>query len=515
MHRKKLKIRDSARNYCLSLIKKKLSQNQYRLPTMHDLARDSGFSHVTIMKVIQELEMEEYLESKQGTGIRIISKDLKGFNKNESINESLEKKKRNLYVWERVANDLRRGIISGHYAPGRKIPQKKELCITYGVSVPTMTRALKYLESQRLITRELTHYTVPRVRVVKNEACLVFAFRGRKESIAEHFSPRLKKIFRIIEQTCLTQKLTLVPAPIYIIKPQTYVSASQWEREVLEKLNNRPIIGIIFWNFSLTYLDFAVYLQKIKSFNRPVSFLIDPFPEVPHNVGKGKGELLNIRTLNDITAGRDVGRYIRAKGLKTFAYLSFNSAVRWQTDRYRGLVEEIRGTYSDRYFFETGEEIKHRQVDNKSPEYHEAKTAMLKLGHVKDDHRWFNAISHSRFNADCANIVHRWKMLESVYWLMGEIFAREHPEIICGCNDSIALAARQILTLPEFSAFKNTEVIGFDDSDEALYGGMTSYNFNDEGFVMTGLQFILNPDSALFQNTEMVTINGFLNLRDY
>jgi DNA-binding GntR family transcriptional regulator len=44
--------------------------------------------------------------------------------------------------YRRVANELRTQIINGAYAPGSKLPTKRELCATFKVSAQTVDSAM-------------------------------------------------------------------------------------------------------------------------------------------------------------------------------------------------------------------------------------------------------------------------------------------------------------------------------------------------------------------------------------
>ncbi len=65
--------------------------------------------------------------------------------------------------FERVAADLRRRIAADEWAPGQALPPTANLAEHYGVSPSTVTRALRKLADEGLVT------TVPRWGVFRAE----------------------------------------------------------------------------------------------------------------------------------------------------------------------------------------------------------------------------------------------------------------------------------------------------------------------------------------------------------
>jgi DNA-binding transcriptional ArsR family regulator len=55
------------------------------------------------------------------------------------------------YVW--LAGSLEKGIESGRYAPGKRLPSIGELCTDFGLSRQTAGKALRLLEDEGLIER--------------------------------------------------------------------------------------------------------------------------------------------------------------------------------------------------------------------------------------------------------------------------------------------------------------------------------------------------------------------------
>lgn len=53
--------------------------------------------------------------------------------------------------YRRVADDLRSKMLAGEYAPGSKLPPKRELCALYGVSTQTIDSAMIVLREGKWV----------------------------------------------------------------------------------------------------------------------------------------------------------------------------------------------------------------------------------------------------------------------------------------------------------------------------------------------------------------------------
>jgi DNA-binding GntR family transcriptional regulator len=64
---------------------------------------------------------------------------------------TISRSDKRLYVQLAVA--LEKGILSGKYTPGKRLPSIQELCIEFALSRQTAGRALRLLEDDGLIER--------------------------------------------------------------------------------------------------------------------------------------------------------------------------------------------------------------------------------------------------------------------------------------------------------------------------------------------------------------------------
>ena len=88
-------------------------------------------------------------------------------------------------IWQQLAEQLSRRIVTGVYAPGSRFPTVRELAAEAGVNPNTMQRALGQLESAGLVSTNRTAG-----RTVTEDTAVLDAIRAKlaKELINRYFS---------------------------------------------------------------------------------------------------------------------------------------------------------------------------------------------------------------------------------------------------------------------------------------------------------------------------------------
>ena len=88
-------------------------------------------------------------------------------------------------IWQQLAEQLSRRIVTGVYAPGSRFPTVRELAAEAGVNPNTMQRALGQLESAGLVSTNRTTG-----RTVTEDTAVLDAIRAKlaKELIDRYFS---------------------------------------------------------------------------------------------------------------------------------------------------------------------------------------------------------------------------------------------------------------------------------------------------------------------------------------
>lgn len=93
-------------------------------------------------------------------------------------------------AYKKLADDLRRDILSGKYQPGQKLPGEPKLAIQYGVSRITVRLAMKMLENESLINRRRGSGTF----VNPNPERAMPVAHSRFYTSIENLAPRMKRV---------------------------------------------------------------------------------------------------------------------------------------------------------------------------------------------------------------------------------------------------------------------------------------------------------------------------------
>jgi DNA-binding GntR family transcriptional regulator len=104
-----------------------------RVPAEADLAADHGVSRATVRRALQLLEAEQTLVQRAGRRYVAGAADTADL------------------AYERVAADLRRQLTKTRRGPSRQLPGEQQLAAEYGVSRPTVRKALELLREEGLV----------------------------------------------------------------------------------------------------------------------------------------------------------------------------------------------------------------------------------------------------------------------------------------------------------------------------------------------------------------------------
>ena len=104
------------------------------------------------------------------------------------------------------------------------------------------------------------------------------------------------------------------------------------------------------------------------------------------------------------------------------------------------------------------------------------------------------------------------RLRPALEWLLGS-----HSDLtawVCA-NDGIAVIAHDFLVEKGLSVPGDVSLVGFDDSADSFYRGLTSYNFNSRGVAQALLTHLLDRGRSreLWGQRTDVTIEGFVHDR--
>lgn len=113
--------------------------------------------------------------------------------------------------------------------------------------------------------------------------------------------------------------------------------------------------------------------------------------------------------------------------------------------------------------------------------------------HDRDSHR--NRIEVETILA-IDNAACRRRVREQLFPLLETLLAREATTAWVACSDSLAANCLDFLEWTGKRVPEDIAVVGFDDSPEAIYHQLTSYNFNGNAVMHAMVAHVVNPGAA-------------------
>ena len=134
----------------------KQASSSARLPTIMSMARSANVSKTTRIKAVRVLRDQGRLTVKTGSGVVLADSA-----QHEKAYAEPVHFKEGTPVYLRVADMLRKDIVSGRYPAGTMLPKTAQLTEKYGVCYRTLIKALHMLVDTGVIERVRKSYRIP------------------------------------------------------------------------------------------------------------------------------------------------------------------------------------------------------------------------------------------------------------------------------------------------------------------------------------------------------------------
>jgi DNA-binding FadR family transcriptional regulator len=302
------------------------------LPGVRALARDARVSLVTMVTAVARAKHEGVLTTCPGRGT-FVAADFGG-----GVRVPERARPTTALRWERAASRLRHDIATRAFAWDQPLPGSKELASRYGVSLPTLRKALTHLaETGGLAIDRGVARVAGSSATAHASICLVV--QGTPRNPFETYPERDQVLLREFAAECRSRRIVLDYCfvdygPGSVVRPEqplsSYVSA-------------RP---------SAAFLGFAVLALAIDTPN--MVSLIAQCSQTGQRVVvlEGSGELhagslagrRNVTLVHFATSsacGLAVGRYLASLGHRHLLYLHRDRPEPWSHARFRGLRDSL------------------------------------------------------------------------------------------------------------------------------------------------------------------------------
>jgi DNA-binding transcriptional regulator YhcF (GntR family) len=505
----------TASAYVDAVIKQSLEQGVRRLPTIRELAHGANVSHWTISSVVGDLKRAGVVDASRSRGIMLPSPRAPRPKASDPRKSA----------WQEAHQRLFQDLVNGALGFGRPLPLRKELALRYGVSINTLRRALDELTDENVLVRHKRTFRVssPRgVHATRND--IVLFARGDHLSRIVDFDRRTAASFLSIEQECQARNIILRTAPCYFVKrgstEMTFVGRES--RSFAAESVDRHTLGFMIWLFGITTVSEVFrddLLRFLQPLGKPIAVFWDNREPKPL---PGIGPDCRIRSfafMRDFDIGMQAGQYLLGLGHRRVCCLSAAKNTPWTAERTRGLRTAFNAAgYRDAVVLIAVEADDRTAEESDEPSWeHNAATIIRKAiatvatNHTIPMHRDTVATLEREFVQGVRREVIR-KQFAGHFRRLAE---DRTITAWVGLNDDIAVEALVYLRSNGANVPGDISVMGFDDSLEAGFLGLTSYCFNGASAMHLMTEYIVRPGSPLMRggDDEPVIVKGFVHER--
>ncbi len=480
--------------YLKEMIDRKVWVAGDTLPSLRSLAVSAGVSTVPIWKAIHQLSSEGILEVIHGSGTRVRSSS-NAVCPPEDVRKG----------WLGLRDRIHRDIINGLYPPGSLMPSLKELRMHYGVSYPTIRKALDSLISERVITAEHRTFRVASYTTCKKHASIVVLGWADPPLDLQTRTPWGEQFLRLCENICSRMSLRLRVIR-YTSSGNAVVFHEQGRGTSYSINDDGLVIGYLLITASPQNL-YKKVLEKLVPCSRPIALLQEGTQIrdlAPHH---RKVKIFSVGTGSH--AAHTVANFLLQKGHHSIAYFSPLHAAHWSQARLRGLMDIYRRHGSDTI------------VEGFTLDYYGASHQFREA--VKSPEQVFSFITGqsdkqgqvpkvlrdiaSTINPTISQVLHD----RVIQLMMKPLFEKalndgRYTAWVCANDSTAFIAMHYLAAMPE----KKVALVSFDDTFEAFRRGLTSYNFNIQALVQNILNYLAAPWSSSQKQQHAQEINGIL-----
>lgn len=401
--------------------------------------------------------------------------------------------------WQRIADrmmaDIRTGRLGGH-AP---FPSSKELSARYETGYRTVRRAIAALVDQGVLVESSRGFALRDITAASEISAVAFIASGDPSGrfwymIRQLHEPRVQSTYRLFEHECRRRNVKFIP---FVLHPSTGRFYDVWGKPAVltrKSLERRNALGTTVWTIGMPANEIVRgALRHVVDQGLPVSFL-DETAEIPLSWMRGRNATV-YGFAGTERCGREVGLYLLRKGHKRIAYISVQHAYRWSHNRLSGLREACASAglpdgvvpftaetsiaedvIMD--YMKPTEAVLRQQAPLASFSARQREVARRTLEGLFDA-----TMAETRRAMEAANL----------YPMLDEALADRTITAWVASTDAVAIDCLNYLRAKGVAVPGKIDLVGFDNSLEALFSNITSYDFHVNDAVSGLVDSLLRP----------------------
>lgn len=485
---------DHAQEYLRQLIEAARASAKTRLPTIAEMARDTGIPVARIHRAVRLFKNRGKLRVRRGAGIELVAPSPARTSEGDGTAAAR--------THSSLVRDLRQGV----YAPSESLPNPAMLASRYEVHPDTIRKVLRRLHDEGWVRRKGVEWTVPVRRGAGSYTeHIALVGPGVDPTLALALFPGADALLTALNEESGRRRVELIPVHLrQDLRPPDSAAA----RRIGEAL------GVILWTYGVHGADSVARLATDAVRRQSTVSVLDQRALLPHD-GHATGFDPKVRAYSVSQSehdGADVARHVLQQGHRTAAFIAPYARSPWVQRRHRGCR---------RVFDQVGPDVRLRFMPIALNTMAE-ETSVL----VEEYHDWLEAKGfpvqpdapppHSPHILAALQGTRQYgnnditrRALEPVF---EEALADRAITVWICVNDDVALHALHFLIRHGIKVPQDLSLVSFDDSRLAMHYRFSSYNFNVRGLVSELIDWLLhgNPER---ENGVVRRVPGFVHDR--
>jgi DNA-binding transcriptional regulator YhcF (GntR family) len=501
--RKKYSNLAAAISHISALITKAAANGDHRILGVRHLSSSGGFSVTTCRKALKVLSSQGMCVVVPGGGVLLGSLAKPSGILPLTIHYKVPTPmKRWVEIRERVSSDM----LSGAYSPGTFLPSAKQLAVRYGTSNAVLSAALRSLQSDGRIVRRRRRYQVPEPGR-RSDATIVLIAHG--ESLLEliGFTPRSGEYLDCLERRCLQWNLRL-----QLLSFRDAVLWTPKAQKVLLGSRSAPVVGVLVWTLGLTANDTNQLAVNLHHTGLSSAILDEtgryPMPDI---ILKSP-QFQCFVTACTRTAGTDVGRHLVNLGHRTVSFLSGGAEEPSTQNRLAGiqeyLVEHGRGEVRPVLLTGMEDEYGPAPPPDVAP-YTEMRSLVSRFVSLVGNPR--NNPNRRHFESEAAILAQQRVVQDRLKPHLESALDMRDITAWVADGDALAFLLLDFLETRRVPVPQRISVVGFDNVEDSMSVGLTTYSFNMPALVDAMLGHVLgSPKTTAKNKRPVIEVPGYV-----
>jgi len=496
-----------ARVYLDGLIRELADRSDARLPTIKAMAAAADVAVVTMWKAVRRLRAAGVLRASRRAGI-VLAPQGSSAQPGAAATRATELPPAGgvRAVAARLSHDILRGV----FRDSETLPSLKELSQRYGACYRTVKAAAVTLAQAGHLEPHRRGFRPPAFHGPRAGGTIALIARTYSATGPIYYNRITQEYLLALESECARTGVGLTVVPCWYgergaeVSPLLEAACSGAQR--------LAVLGVVLWAAGI---DSALLEQRIipalTRLGKPIAWLDESGAVDAPPVAARHRQITVFSMPRNIELARQVGHYLLNLGHERIVYICPYHRVDWSQDRLAGLREIYRQAgHTDGVREVSVAGLDRSTVAGLAPRPELPPAAPRREGHRVPDSRTYFV------NSRADEVAERAALAVTMQGLLRRASAVRGATAWVAGNDAVAIECVDYLRGRRVRIPADISVLGFDDTLEASFQRLTSYNFSRASAVHAMFSYIMSPAwrAEARGGRRRIRIDGFVHERE-